>query len=259
METTNETTTNPTFVEQVEELIELIKNAASEGPDWDILPDLATGDKIVQGNSAYREDGTIIVGTMIDNGAIAARLTGDLPTYTVPAGYHNGEGVVKTEVEEKTITPSINQTVVTPSTGKLLSKVTVKSLSNLLQSKNVTITEVPQTITPDSDYGGLAQVVVEALGSEYVKVQKQTSSSNVSVGSQSATATLNFVPDIFILTNSSYTASYSFTEKNNNTLTVYVSSSLAYRCVRNNNTITISRSTGSGTQSFSYIAIKYTN
>lgn len=256
METTNETTTNPTFVEQIEELIELIQNAASEGPDWDVLPDLATGDKIVQGNSAYREDGTIIVGTMIDNGAITARLTGDLPTYTVPAGYHNGEGVVKTEVEEKTVIPSINQTVVTPSAGKLLSKVTIKPS---LQSKNVTITEVPQTITPDSGYGGLAEVVVEALGSEYVKVQKQTSSSNVSVGSASTTATLNFVPDIFILTNSSYTASYSFTEKNNNTLTVYVSSSLAYKCVRNNNTVTISRSTGSGNQSFSYIAIKYTN
>ena len=256
METTNETITNPTFVEQVEELIELIQNAASEGPDWDVLPDLATGDKIVQGNSAYREDGTIIVGTMVDNGAIVARLTGDLPTYTVPAGYHNGEGVVKTEVEEKTVIPSINQTVVTPSAGKLLSKVIIKPS---LQSKNVTITEVPQTITPDSGYSGLAEVVVEALGSEYVKVQKQTSSSNVSVGSASATATLDFVPDIFILTNSSYTSSYSFTEKNNNTLTVYVSSSLAYKCVRNNNIVTISRNTGSGTQSFSYIAIKYTN
>ena len=193
---------------------------------------------------------------MIDNGAITARLTGDLPTYTVPAGYHNGEGVVKTEVEEKTVIPSINQTVVTPSAGKLLSKVTIKPS---LQSKNVTITEVPQTITPDSNYSGLAEVVVEALGSEYVKVQKQTSSSNVSVGSASATATLDFIPDIFILTNSSYTASYSFTEKNNNTLTVYVSSSLAYKCVRNNNNVTISRSTGSVTQSFSYIAIKYTN
>ena len=129
--TANETTTNPTFVEQIEELIELIQNAASEGPDWDVLPDLATGDKIVQGNSAYREDGTIIVGTMVDNGAIVARLTGDLPTYTVPAGYHNGEGVVKTEVEEKTVIPSINQTVVTPSAGKLLSKVTIKPSKNL--------------------------------------------------------------------------------------------------------------------------------
>ena len=75
-------------------------------------------------------DGTTTTGTMSNNGAVSKTLdaaTGN-QSYTIPAGYHNGNGKVTVVLEEKTATPTKSAQTITPTTGKVLSKVTVSAI-----------------------------------------------------------------------------------------------------------------------------------
>ena len=73
-------------------------------------------------------DGSIITGTMSNNGAVAQKLDGETTSYTVPAGYHNGKGTVSVTVETKSATPTKEEQTVTPTEGSLLSGVTVGAI-----------------------------------------------------------------------------------------------------------------------------------
>lgn len=74
--------------------------------------------------------GTVTAGTMANNGAVSKTLdaTSSNQSYTVPAGYHNGSGTVQIVLEEKSATPSGSSQNITPTTGKVLSKVTVAAI-----------------------------------------------------------------------------------------------------------------------------------
>lgn len=75
-------------------------------------------------------DGTTTTGTMPNNGTVSKTLdatTGN-QSYTIPAGYHNGNGKVTIVLEEKTATPTKSAQTITPTTGKVLSKVTVSAI-----------------------------------------------------------------------------------------------------------------------------------
>ena len=72
-------------------------------------------------------DGTVTTGTMPNNGTVSKTLdaTSGNQSYTVPAGYHNGSGAVGIVLEEKSATPGDSAQNITPTEGKVLSKVTV--------------------------------------------------------------------------------------------------------------------------------------
>ena len=75
-------------------------------------------------------DGTTTTGTMPNNGAVSKTLdatTGN-QSYSIPAGYHNGNGKVTVVLEEKTTTPTTTSQNITPTAGKVLSKVTVNAI-----------------------------------------------------------------------------------------------------------------------------------
>ena len=75
-------------------------------------------------------DGTTATGTMANNGGVSKTLdatTGN-QSYTIPAGYHNGNGKVTVVLEEKTATPTTTTQNITPTAGKVLSKVTVSAI-----------------------------------------------------------------------------------------------------------------------------------
>ena len=75
-------------------------------------------------------DGTTTTGTMPNNGAVSKTLdatTGN-QSYSIPAGYHNGNGKVTVVLEEKTATPTTTTQNITPTAGKVLSKVTVSAI-----------------------------------------------------------------------------------------------------------------------------------
>lgn len=82
-----------------------------------------------------KSDGTTAAGTMPDNGAVSKTLdatTGN-QTYTVPAGKHSGTGSVNIVLETKTVTPTKTAQEVTPTAGKVLSKVTVGAIPEKYQ------------------------------------------------------------------------------------------------------------------------------
>ena len=84
--------------------------------------DVLTGKIIVTG------EGKVTAGAMVNNGSVEKTLTTDAPSYTVPAGFHSGEGVVKIVPEAKSITPTKSAQTVTPAEGKVLSGVTVEAI-----------------------------------------------------------------------------------------------------------------------------------
>lgn len=76
------------------------------------------------------DEGNITTGTMPNNGAVNQTL--DVrpghTSYTVPAGYHNGSGTVAITPETKSATPTTAAQDITPTEGKVLSKVTVAAI-----------------------------------------------------------------------------------------------------------------------------------
>lgn len=75
-------------------------------------------------------EGNVVPGTMPNVGSVSKTLdatTGN-QSYTVPAGKHSGSGTVNIVLETKTATPSASSQDITPTAGKVLSKVTVAAI-----------------------------------------------------------------------------------------------------------------------------------
>lgn len=83
---------------------------------------------VLTGKIFVDASGAVITGTMPNHGAVAKTLTGTLLSYTIPKGYHNGEGKVQIVLETKTVVPTKSAQDITPTAGKLLSKVTVAAI-----------------------------------------------------------------------------------------------------------------------------------
>ena len=89
---------------------------------------------ILDGETAY-VGGVKVEGSMPNNGAVEKTLTTTETSYTVPEGYHNGEGTVIIVPEQKTVQPTRSEQSITPTTGKVLSKVTVGAIpANLIDT-----------------------------------------------------------------------------------------------------------------------------
>ena len=72
--------------------------------------------------------GENVAGTMTNNGAVTKTLDTTTTSYTVPKGYHNGSGKVSIATETKSATPTKSTQTIKPSTGKVLSQVTVAAI-----------------------------------------------------------------------------------------------------------------------------------
>lgn len=91
--------------------------------------------------------GKTITGTMPNNGAVSKTLdtsTGNT-AYTIPKGYHSGGGGVNIVPETKTATPTRASQDITPSPGKVLSKVTVGAIPADYTSAYDTVEEILDT------------------------------------------------------------------------------------------------------------------
>ena len=88
---------------------------------------LIIGD-VLTGKVFILADGTVTTGTMANNGAVSKALDVTTISYTIPKGFHSGTGTVKITVEEKNVTPTKSEQTITPTSGKVLSKVTVAAI-----------------------------------------------------------------------------------------------------------------------------------
>lgn len=85
---------------------------------------------VLAGKVIVNASGETITGTMTNNGAVSKTLdaTSNNQQYTVPAGYHSGSGKVQISLETKSATPTESSQTITPTTGKVLSSVTVGAI-----------------------------------------------------------------------------------------------------------------------------------
>lgn len=96
----------------------------------------AAGD-VLTGKIVVTADGKVTTGTMPNNGAVSKVLDTGTTTYTIAKGYHSGTGSVKITTEAKTVIPTKESQQVTPSTGKVLSQVTVAAIpSNYIDTSD---------------------------------------------------------------------------------------------------------------------------
>ena len=95
----------------------------------DVSATTATAPDVLATKVFTAADGTTTTGTMPNNGAVGTTLdaTKDKQSYNVPAGYTTG-GTVSIVLEEKSATPTKSVQTITPTTGKVLSKVTVDAI-----------------------------------------------------------------------------------------------------------------------------------
>ena len=101
----------------------------------------ATAPDVLAGKKIVTSTGALTAGTMVNNGAVDQTLDTTTSSYTVPTGYHNGKGVVKIVIEEKSATPTKAEQVIAPTDGKVLSKVTVAAIpDNFIDTTDATAT-----------------------------------------------------------------------------------------------------------------------
>lgn len=105
----------------------------------DVSPVTAGAADVLANKVIVNADGETIAGTMANNGAVSKTLdaTNNNQSYTVPKGYHSGAGTVKIALEEKSATPTKSSQNITPTSGKVLSKVTVAAIpSNYIDTSD---------------------------------------------------------------------------------------------------------------------------
>lgn len=161
----------------------------------------AAGD-VLAGKVYVLADGTVTAGTMTDNGAVTKTLDATVVSYTVPKGYHNGEGKVTITLEEKSVTPTKAAQTVTPSTGKVLSKVTVAAIPDEYITTTDATAEAGDILAGETAYvggekvtgtmadnGSVAKVLTPADPSYTVPAGKHSGAGTVSISPETKTAT----------------------------------------------------------------------
>lgn len=109
----------------------------------DVSSVTATAPNVLAGKIIVTSDGSVVAGSMVDRGSVTTTIDTrtDHTSYTIPEGYHDGTGTVSLVNEEKAVTPSTSAQVITPTAGKVLSKVTVNAMpSSFADATNATVT-----------------------------------------------------------------------------------------------------------------------
>lgn len=123
----------------------------------DVSPVTATAEDVLTGKIIVLANGTTAAGTMPDNGAVSVVLDATTVTYTVPKGKHSGTGKVSIVLEEKSVTPTKSAQTITPTAGKVLSKVTIDPIPEKYVD-NSAVTATDAKVLDGEKYGADGEV-----------------------------------------------------------------------------------------------------
>ncbi len=118
----------------------------------------ATAGDVLTGKIFVASDGTVVTGTMANQGAVSKTLDGTTISYTIPKGYHSGTGTVTIVLETKTVTPTKSAQDITPTAGKVLSKVTVAAIPDKYVDTTSANATAGDILTSKTAYVGGAKV-----------------------------------------------------------------------------------------------------
>lgn len=101
----------------------------------------AVAEHVLSGDVFVNTEGTEVTGSMPNNGSVSKTLDTTTTTFTIPAGYHDGTGNISITPETKTATPTKSKQTISPTTGKVLSSVTVEAIpANYVDTTSATAT-----------------------------------------------------------------------------------------------------------------------
>lgn len=147
--------------------------------DVDSSGTTATAAEILTGKSAAVK-GAVVSGTMKNNGSVTGFINTKAGKFTIPAGYHDGGGLVSIEATEvaKLISENIRQGVTLLGVEGSMTG----TEDAVAQSVEVTPSAETQTILPDSTkgYNYLAQVTVKPV--PYTETENEAGGITVTIG-----------------------------------------------------------------------------
>ena len=132
--------------------------------------------EILVGKTAYAR-GSLLTGTMPNNGSVSGEIRTKDGQYSIPQGYHDGGGKVGISATEQSklipgnIKAGVNVLGVTGTYGGDEIKA---------QSKSVTPSTSQQTVQPDDGYDYLANVTVDAI--PYSEAENSAGGTTVTIG-----------------------------------------------------------------------------
>ena len=149
--------------------------------------------------------GETVTGTMPNVGTVSKTLdaTSNNQSYTVPEGKHSGSGTVNIVLEEKTATPSASAQNITPTAGKVLSKVTVGAIpSNYgdVTSDDGVASDVLASVKVHTNVNGVATQITGSMvdrGTVTATIDGLTTTSyTIPAGKHSGSGTVSLTNDI---------------------------------------------------------------
>lgn len=137
----------------------------------------AIADEVLNGKT-FAKGGSVLMGSMKNNGAVSGNIKSKDGKYTVPQGYHDGSGVVEIDSTEKTklVPKNIREGVtILGVVGEMSGSENEKP-----QDKTITPTTQEQVVIPDSGFTCLRQVTVKAI--PYVESDNSAGGKTVTIG-----------------------------------------------------------------------------
>ena len=171
-----------TVVASSGKVLSYVSVAAIPSAYQDVTQVTAVAADVVSGKKFVASNGSVITGSMTDNGTIATQTLSTTSTvYTIPAGKHSGSGKVQIVLETKSATPSTVSQNITPTSGKVLSKVTVNAIPSEFQNVTGVTASAADVLS--------GQVIVSSTGEELTGTMANngTVTSVLSVGHTSYT------------------------------------------------------------------------
>lgn len=159
----------------------------------------AVADDVLATKVIVNSAGEVVIGTMPNNGTVTKILDTETNSYTIPKGFHSGTGSVSITVEEKTATPTKSEQYITPTKGKVLSKVTVTAIPETYHDTSSVTALAPDVLASKVIVNSVGEVVPGTMpnnGDVSAEIDGLTTTSKVIPAGYTAGGTITLSNDI---------------------------------------------------------------